>query len=641
MTVETTTALPANRRKSWRRNNSGYLAWQDEPRIFVDDYGAVADGTTDDTAAIDLAMDAAYALASATHKHIWLVFNGDKSYGVSRRAVGSQSRGGIYVRRGVNLDFNGCKLVLLASGVTSSNCDFITYKSPLHADKDGTATTNWTISGNVAAGDTNLTVSSSAGATVGDEVFVRLNDNAYDSAEAKQTYFAIVTDVPDATHITVDVPAPEACTVASTATANKKIHLLHEPIRGSVLRNVSLISPASGVANAEFGIRAQYLRDCLIENVIGEHVGAGVVGGGYNERLTIINPTILKCVAQSGASSKGRGVNFWNAKGITIINLHAKEFEGCATFVESYSQGIVFISPHIVNTYSGRSTSTAIFFDSQYSHTTYISPTIEGNGSALFEDGSSNGQYEVLGVLQLNTRSQVKGGVKLGRMRGSFRSNWITPYTSQARYSIKIWLSASETKTVTLPHGIYFRATVEASAVTGITEFYLRYNGTGGTNFASSLSAGAAVRISGAESYGSDYPFNNQTVHDVRIVTDGTLVAGTYVVVNVEYFRSAAADDGIHALIQSETAIPNAYTQTYSTADRTHANFTSADLSGITSSTTGSALAEPGAGYTQSELQQNFRRIQDQFNALRADVADLKQLANAVIDDLQLRGDLS
>lgn len=81
-----------------------------------------------------------------------------------------------------------------------------------------------------------------------------------------------------------------------------------------------------------------------------------------------------------------------------------------------------------------------------------------------------------------------------------------------------------------------------------------------------------------------------------------------------------------------------AITQTYSTADRTHANFTSADLTGITTSTTGSALAEPGAGYTQSELQQNFRRIQDQYNALRADVADLKQLVNSLIDDLQAYG---
>jgi hypothetical protein len=83
---------------------------------------------------------------------------------------------------------------------------------------------------------------------------------------------------------------------------------------------------------------------------------------------------------------------------------------------------------------------------------------------------------------------------------------------------------------------------------------------------------------------------------------------------------------------------PSAYTQTYATADKTHANPTSADLTGIASSTTGSALAEPSAAYTQSEMQQNFRRIQDQFVALRADVLDVKQLVNSVIDDLQALG---
>lgn len=83
---------------------------------------------------------------------------------------------------------------------------------------------------------------------------------------------------------------------------------------------------------------------------------------------------------------------------------------------------------------------------------------------------------------------------------------------------------------------------------------------------------------------------------------------------------------------------PTAYTQTYSTTTRTHAAFTSSDITGITSSTTGSALAEPSAGYTQSEQQQNFRRIQDQFVLLRADLANLKQLVNSMIDDRQADG---
>jgi hypothetical protein len=82
-------------------------------------------------------------------------------------------------------------------------------------------------------------------------------------------------------------------------------------------------------------------------------------------------------------------------------------------------------------------------------------------------------------------------------------------------------------------------------------------------------------------------------------------------------------------------ASATALTQTYSTADATLATPTSADLTGISSSTTGTALAEPSAAYTQSEMQQNFRRIQDQYVKLRADHLDLAQFVNALVDELQ------
>lgn len=82
-----------------------------------------------------------------------------------------------------------------------------------------------------------------------------------------------------------------------------------------------------------------------------------------------------------------------------------------------------------------------------------------------------------------------------------------------------------------------------------------------------------------------------------------------------------------------------AYTQTFATADRTHAAAAvGAAMSGITSSTAGTALAEPGGTYAQAEHQQNYRRIQDRLNELRTDLDDVRQLVNAVIDDLQSAG---
>lgn len=71
------------------------------------------------------------------------------------------------------------------------------------------------------------------------------------------------------------------------------------------------------------------------------------------------------------------------------------------------------------------------------------------------------------------------------------------------------------------------------------------------------------------------------------------------------------------------TILTAAITQTYATADRTHANFTSADIGAFTGGIT---------GFLDATERDNIRT---QFNALRADLADVKQLLNSVIDDLQ------
>lgn len=91
--------------------------------------------------------------------------------------------------------------------------------------------------------------------------------------------------------------------------------------------------------------------------------------------------------------------------------------------------------------------------------------------------------------------------------------------------------------------------------------------------------------------------------------------------------------DGSQAMLGffgvAAVARASAYTQTYSTADKTHANFTSADLA-----TTAATQTTPWGFASQAQAD----AIATQFNALRVDVADLKQLVNSIIDDLQAYG---
>lgn len=81
---------------------------------------------------------------------------------------------------------------------------------------------------------------------------------------------------------------------------------------------------------------------------------------------------------------------------------------------------------------------------------------------------------------------------------------------------------------------------------------------------------------------------------------------------------------------------PGAYTQTYSTANKTHAaptaaTLTVADGAGTNDNTIGEITADASVIAAVQE-------IADEINKLVADVADVKQLANSIIDDLQTLG---
>lgn len=102
------------------------------------------------------------------------------------------------------------------------------------------------------------------------------------------------------------------------------------------------------------------------------------------------------------------------------------------------------------------------------------------------------------------------------------------------------------------------------------------------------------------------------------------------------------------------TTRPTAYTQTYSTAGRTHSNLTSATLtdnSGGTANTTVQALTDPADTPADAdtlrddlvanlipELRNNIADLTAQINALIVDLTNVKQIVNQIIDDQQLNG---
>lgn len=118
----------------------------------------------------------------------------------------------------------------------------------------------------------------------------------------------------------------------------------------------------------------------------------------------------------------------------------------------------------------------------------------------------------------------------------------------------------------------------------------------------------ALANLAEAETFAMKVTFSSEIEVDGALNHDGT-TAGFYGV--------------------TPTTRPTAYTQTYSTADKTHANAAQTAVA-----TTGATNVTP-FGYTTSAQAND---IVTQLNNARADILDLKQLVNAIIDDLQALG---
>lgn len=118
----------------------------------------------------------------------------------------------------------------------------------------------------------------------------------------------------------------------------------------------------------------------------------------------------------------------------------------------------------------------------------------------------------------------------------------------------------------------------------------------------------------------------NLAITDVNVVlsaTTGTKI-GTATTQKIGFFNATP-------VVQ-----PSAYTQTYATADKTHANPTAATLT--VSDGAGTNDGTIGAITGDASVIAAVQELADQINKIIVDHADTKALVNSVIDDLQALG---
>lgn len=135
--------------------------------------------------------------------------------------------------------------------------------------------------------------------------------------------------------------------------------------------------------------------------------------------------------------------------------------------------------------------------------------------------------------------------------------------------------------------------------------------------------AGTDTRVVSGHTGASYLPllFFNNGVEQMRIATTGPII-GT-ATNQVGFYGSAGV------------VKPAAYTQTYATATRTHANPTATTVTNAFGSQDGTYQ---DTSATSAAIANNFQECATKINQLIVDIANIKQVLNAVVDDHQAMG---
>lgn len=485
--------------------------------------------TTDHTAAFTAAIVEANARGGADVIVPWI----PGGYNIGRPNPASMR--GIRVLPNVNvIGLGGVKLNLI------DNCDWF------YVGIDELATA--TITANTAITDTTLTVDSSAGFVIGDQVVVRIGQAAYDAGEVDYWYFANVTAVAIGS-ITLDVPCNYALNVATvTAPAQKRVIKMGNFVDGCTIEGFNFYSAGTGSANGEHGVYAAYARNLTVKNIQGTNVGAGILATQFVENLTYDRLSLDKCIRQNGQLSKGRALSIAECKNVHGGSVRGANFDGAFYVGEAGNIGVLNENFHIINSSLTRDNTQALFLllgERSFHLNTLL---VEGNKAPLtntggtsttpplpwFENATMTPTACSLSDTVLVTESAAfSGKTTLGTL--------ILGKTKTKSLKIELLPSQAD-KAVLLPAGRISALKIFCSTKVGITNFYVGSGADVVQILPSNLVEGGVYTAAGnITGIGRDYALNRLEDKRIRYYTDATVPIGAYLIIEVEYFAGVEA----------------------------------------------------------------------------------------------------
>lgn len=494
--------------------------------FLVDWFGAKGDGATDDAAAIDACVVAAGLAAVSGVAKVTQHLHAGKTYFVNQRTAAGTSPS-VRLVAGVSFDGHGATILKNDNG------------NILGPDHTYNLSGSYTITANTASGDSSVTVASTAGIAVGNQLGIAYVNGADDPAEPKNWLWAVVTALTSTT-ISFDIKLPEAMTVASTSASNRKVYAWPSIYENQTIANVNLAS--TGSATPIYGCYLLRCRNVSVRNLAGNNAGV-FFAAQQASNITLENSSYTNGVAYVG--TEGSCIDFVNVTTALVKNLYVTNCQNVFFDAESYSTGIAYDGIFVTNNWLLKNgtarVNPRIFGAGGYSQVRANNVVVYGAGTsdALWTITSGHGAFR-FSNLAVRTWSQLSvnlsafdggqlelDGIILGQKK-----------TISIAFQLGPSLSGSIPGGVRPPRGYFSAMRYYVSSATGVTKFFL-VNGN-----ALDCGAPAADTLTDVPN-GTDYgptAINDGVQKDFAIYTDGTCSNRTYAVFQFDYFPIVTND---------------------------------------------------------------------------------------------------